>query len=257
MRICQFVCGCLCLAGLANGCAPRPLVRHDWRHQDGIESLLQSVAGDLAELGDLRAEAGITYRYGGRQERGEAVLLFSSPDRLRLEVRGPLYTPVLTALLDGDSLTVLSRGGAYKGSARGSLLLRLTDIDLGLCDLRHALLGLVEPGLIDSSQPVLYPRADRAIVPLRSDGLRRRVWVDLQRGLVTREEVALPDGYVLLRRELKKYKRVGDAYLPHRVEVHQGEAVLVLEYREYVSGPAIPEGSFAPGVPQDQVQRVE
>ena len=257
MRWARFVCGALLLVGLGTGCAPRPLVRHDWRHGDGIGSLLEISAADLSELGDLRAEAGITYSYGGRRERGAAVLLFSSPDRLRLEVRGPLYTPVFTALLDGDSLTVVARGGAFKGAARGPLLLRLTDIDLGLCDLRHALLGLVEPGRIDTNQAVEYPRADRAIVPLRADGLRRRLWVDLQRGLATREELALPDGYVLLRRELQQYRRVGDAYLPHRVEIHQGEAVLVLEYREYVTGPAVPAASFAPGVPPDQVQRVD
>ena len=42
-----------------------------------------------------------------------------------------------------------------KGTVRGRLLTTLTGLDFGTCDLRYALLGLVEPGSI--VEPVEYP----------------------------------------------------------------------------------------------------
>ena len=250
-------CPCL-LVWLVVGCAPQqPLLRQDWHHRDGIEAFLGLAAADIQGLEDLRAEASITYQQAGRKERGTAVLLFKSPDLLRVEVRGPFYSHVFTALLQADSLIVFGSDGAWKGAARGSLLLQLIDIDLGLYDLRYALLGLVEPGRIDSSRQIEYPRADRAIIPLQGGHLPRRIWVDLHRGFTTREEIAFPDGEVLLSRRLKDYQKVGRLYLPGRVEIRQDEASLVLEYRNYIPDKGVPDKSFTQGIPLDRLQRVD
>ncbi len=246
----------LCL--LVAGCASQPpLLRQGWQPREGIETLLGLVAADFQEIGDLTAEASITYQQAGQKDRGTAVLLFKSPDLLRMEVRGPLFSHAFTALLQADSLTIVNKAGAWKGSARGALLMLLTPMDLSFYDLRYALLGLVEPGRVDSGRKIEYPRADRAIVPLEGGTFPRRVWIDLYRGFITREEVAFSNGEVLLSRELKDYQEVGGVYLPGRVEIRQGEADLILEYRDYIPGKGIPEEKFTQGIPLDRLQRVD
>jgi outer membrane lipoprotein-sorting protein len=248
----------LCLALLVAGCAPQqPLLRQGWNHQEGIEVLLGLAAADFQGLADLKAEAEITYQQAGRKDRGMAVILFKNPDLFKMEVRGPFYSHVFTALLQADSLTIVNREGAWRGSARGSLLWQLTYIDFGRYDLRYGLLGLVEPGRVDSSRALEYPRADRVIVPLRGSGFARRVWIDLYRGFITREEITFADGELLLSRELKDYQEVGGIYLPRRVEIHQGEVDLILDYRKYFADRGIPDEHFTQDIPLERLQRVD
>ena len=106
-----------------------------------------------------------------------------------------------------------------KGTVRGRLLTTLTGLDFGTCDLRYALLGLVEPGSI--VEPIEYPGTDQAVVALTGG---RRAWLDLGRGLVLRESIPLPEGDVLLR-ELGEYRRQDALYLPRRVEIRQARCL--------------------------------
>jgi len=246
------------LALLVGGCATqRPLQRQDWNHQEGVEVLLGRAAADLQGLRDLKAEARITYQQADQKNSGTAVILFKNPDLLKLEVRGPLYSHVFTALLQADSLTILSGEGAWKGAARGSLLWQLTEIDFGSYDLKYAILGLVEPGRIDSNRASEYPRADRVIVPLWGSAYFRRLWIDLHRGFINREEITFADGNLLLSRDLKDYQEVGGIYLPRQVEIHQGEVDLILEYQNYLANRGIPDEHFTRDIPLERLQRVE
>ena len=248
----------LALALLVWGCATqRSLQRQNWNHQEGVEALIGLTAADLQWLRDLKAEARITYQQAGQKNSGTAVILFKNPDLLKIEVRGPLYSHVFTALLQADSLTILSGEGAWKGAAQGSLLWRLTEIDFGSYDLKYAILGLVEPGRIDSNRAREYPRADRVIVPLWGSAYCRRLWIDLQRGFISREEITFADGNLLLSRELKDYQEVGGIYLPRQVEIHQGEVDLILEYQNYLANRGIPDEHFTRDIPQGRLQRVE
>ena len=244
---------------LDAGCAPPPVLRQDWRQEQGFEALLRLSVEQLRQLEDLTAEAGIAMRQAGSQQRGTALIQLKNPDLFRVEVRGPLYSHLFTALLQKDSLMVHGPavGGDWKGTVQGSLLVHLTGMDLGVYDLKYALLGVVAPGSIDSSRAVEYPRGDRVIVPLWGEGILRRVWIDLYRGLVTREDIELPGGYVLLSRRLRDYQRVGDLYLPGRVEIRQEEMAITLEYRHYALDRGIPEKHFFQGIPLDRMQRVD
>ena len=242
------------LLGLA--CAPRPpLVRHDWVPDEGIGAVLQRSAASLAALDDLRAEARITFRQQGRRQRATALVLFKAPDRFKVEVRGPLFTHVFTVLIEGDSLTVYSGGQAWKGGCGGPLLGSLAGgLDLGGYDLRYALLGLVEA---DSLRSVEYPRADRGIASVGADGLERRLWVDLHRGFIAREELMLADGVPLWRRHLRQYRRVGDVYLPREIEIVQGETAVELKYKEYAFNRELEDKHFALEIPDEQIQRLD
>ena len=226
------------LAGLLvvlTGCAP-PTPRRAWNPSQGYEELLAGPCRRLEELDDLVAEAQLTVRSGDHQQRAKALLQLKLPDLLKLEVRGPFYAHILTAVLIGDTLFVHgpAAGGSWRGSADGDLLEVLTGLNLGGYDLRYALLGLVEPGTVDTLTEVRYPRGDRAVVSLEGPGgRRRRIWVDLFRGLVVREEVRSLEGGRMLLRRFGDYRHVGPLLLPSEVEIVQRNSVIQLEYGKY------------------------
>ena len=232
------------LCALALACAPPPVVREGWDATQGPAALLAASAS-LAQFADLTAEAAIELRRGEVRDRGTALVQLVNPDLFRVEVRGPFFTHIFTALLEGDSLTVYGRGmdQPAKGSVHGRLLTTLTGLDLGSCDLRYALLGFVEPGSI--VEPVEYLPADHALVALAGG---RQAWLDLRRGLVLRESIPLPEGEVLLR-ELKEYRREQALYLPRRVEIRQRDILLTLSYKNYAFNRGLDAEQLRRGMP--------
>ncbi len=233
------------LCTLALACAPPLVVREGWDADQGPAALL-AASTSLAQFADLTAEAAIELRRGELRDRGTALVQLINPDLFRVEVRGPFFTHIFTALLEGDSLTVYSRGmeRPVKGAMRGRLLTTLTGLDFGACDLRYALLGLVEPGSI--VEPVEYPGAGQAVVALTGG---RRAWLDLRRGLVLRESIPLPEGDVLLR-ELREYRQIDALYLPRRVELRQADIALVLVYKRYAFNSGLAVEDLQQGLPQ-------
>ena len=238
------------LCALALACAPPLVVREGWDAAQGPAALLAASAS-LAQFADLTAEAAIELQRGETRNRATAVVQLINPDLFRLEVRGPFFTHIFTALLEGDSLTVYGRGMdlPLKGTVRGRLLTTLTGLDFGAYDLRYALLGLVEPGSI--VEPIEYPRTDQAVVALTGG---RRAWLDLGRGLVLRESIPLPEGDVLLR-ELREYRRQDALYLPRRVELRQADVSLVLAYKSYAFNTGLDASQLQQGLPAE-VMRV-
>jgi len=211
-------------------CAPPP--RPDWRAGQGYEALFGEMWGRFGRLGDLVAEVRLTVGGDGARERATAVLQYKAPDRFLIEVRGPLMAHVLTAVVLGDSLYVHgpAAGGSVLGRADEDLVWRLTGVDLGSCNLPHALLGVVEPGQVDAVAALPPTRSGRAVVPLLAPpGQTRRVWVDVGRGLMVREELGRRDGWELVR-TMGRYRRVGEALLPQEVELRQGDRWVRLEY---------------------------
>ena len=232
------------------GCATQaPIRRSNWHYETGVAALLRSAIDDFHRIQDLRAEAKITYEQGGQRDKGAAGLLYRKPDMLRLEVHGgPFSSPIMTVLLEPDSLTVISREGHWKAAATSSALASLVDLDLGDYDLTYALLGMVEPLGPDSVVTLEYPRADLLVATVVGDGRRRRLWIDLFRGFVTREEVGLPGGDTLVR-ELGDYDLVAGAYLPQLVEIRQGPAALTLDYRRFTPNTGLPAAKLTKGIP--------
>ncbi len=119
------------LAGLvllAVSCAPPPPMRRDWRPEQGFEALLEVSIAPFERLADLTAEAEIAMRQAGVEERATALVQLKNPDLFRLEVRGPLFSHLFTALLRQDTLMVYGAGvgGNWQGAADGPLLALLT-----------------------------------------------------------------------------------------------------------------------------------
>ena len=233
------------LCALMLACAPPLVVREGWDADRGPAALL-AASTSLAQFEDLTAEAAIELRRGELRDRGTALVQLINPDLFRVEVRGPFFIHIFTALLEGDSLTVYSRGmdQPVKGTMRGRLLTTLTGLDFGSCDLRYALLGLVEPGPI--VEPIEYPHVGQAVVALAGG---RRAWLDLRRGLVLRESIPLSEGDILLR-ELREYRQMDALYLPRRVELRQADISLVLVYKRYAFNSGLAVEDLKQGLPQ-------
>lgn len=241
---------------IALSCAPPPVSRQDWRPDKGIEELVNLSRNPLQSLTDLKARGSITIRREEGQVRAAMSILLAQPDLLRMEVRGPLYTHLFTALVQADSLTVLSREGNWKGSTQ-VLFHQLTGMELGPYNLRYLLLGQIEPGRIDSSRAIEHPRAGRAVVPLRGANLARRVWIDLHRGFFIREEVEPSGGHPGWNRLMQDYRRVGPLYLPRTVVIRQNEVEISLEYEDVAVNEGVKEERFFGGISPDLIQRIE
>ncbi|MFH1566438.1 MAG: hypothetical protein ABIL09_00445 [Gemmatimonadota bacterium] len=244
--------GWTALVLVAAACGPARVARHGWEPAAGVESLLQVAAAELEGINDLSAEARVILTEPEGRSAATAFITYKRPSRFRVDIRGPLFSHVFTALLDGDSVIVVARGRAWRGTARGGLLAQLLEVDLGAYNLPYAFLGIVEPGHLDSDDPVAYTRADRAAVALRDDGISRRLWVDLSRGFVTREEV-YEGGMLAWSRQLQRYRRVGKGdvavYLPREVQIRQGARAIELSYTACDVNQGISESSFRRGIP--------
>ncbi len=198
----------------------------------------------LAAFADLTAEARITFRQGRSRRSATASILYLNPDLFRVDVRGPLYSHLLSLLLRGSHVTAVAGKETWEGETTGGLLSSLTPFELGDYDLRYALLGLVWPGNDDTEvetrlgiSDISYPRADRAMVRLVGGrGGERLVWIDLQSGFVLREQLR-SRGHIVWTRELGGYVELqttrGPVYLPGSITFEQGDVGLELEYKNY------------------------
>jgi len=180
-----------CSLAVVTACMPLA-TRRQWQPAQGYAALLAQARDEADQLTDLVAEIRVTADNGVQRQQASAVLQLKSPGMLRLEVRGPLYSHLLTVVQVDDTLYVEGPAvdGAWHGPVRGPLLARLTGLELGGYDLRDALLGVVQPAPVEAVEPL--PDGDLAVVRLQSGaGGRHRVWIDSGRGLVRREELAV------------------------------------------------------------------
>lgn len=248
----------LLLLSMHVACAPPPQVRRTWNQTDGLTALWPMLDGELAALHHLTAEADVELLQGDLRERATALVMLRGEDLFRFEVRGPFYSHVFTAVQEGDSLTVYGPavGGAWKGSARGALLAQLTGIDLGAYSLARALLGLVETSADPGVAEVEYPRADLAIATFVEGEGRRRLWLDVHRGLVVRERIEGPSAMPLVERTMAEYARVGEVLLPRRVDIEQGSAHIALRYKRYDTERVLRAEDVVHGIPDEALRRV-
>lgn len=242
-----------CLLALL-GCAPPALLHQGWSPVQDPALLLTASARELAQLGDLKAAAELTLVQSGHRQYASAALLFKPPDLFRIEVRGPLFVHLFTALLRGDSLMVGAGDGPWRGGLfSDEVLARLLGLNLAGCDLRYTLLGLVAPGTLDS---LVQAEPGRCLAYL--GGMpARRLWLDTRHGLVAAEDLLDPAGVPVLTRRLQDYQRVGGLYLPRRVEIRQGEQTLIVEYRSWEINTGLGESTFTRGIPLDHLEPLE
>ena len=224
----------LLAAAVGSACGPPPPVqRQGWA--GGAGALAPLLRGDFAAIQavtDLTAEARLTLTHEEGRNSLDASMLFQPPDLLRLDVQGPLFYRVLSAVIDADTLLALVEDRRMALPADNALEYFL-GIDLGGYDPRWALLGVVLPGEPDTAQ-VRLPGPGRAVVPVQAspDLPGRRLTLDLHRGFVVGEVVLDDSGDVLWSRRLQGFRRLPGTgiYLPRSVRIESGRRILELEY---------------------------
>ena len=231
---------------MAIGCGQPAVLFEHWKPNGDLATLLSAHRAQFSQIEDLKLRAQVSLRVDGREERATALLLYAKPDMFRFDVRGPLFTHILTAVMYDDSVTIITREGSWKGDPNASLH-RMIGIDLGGYDLGYLLLGVVQPGRIDSNRSVAYPRADRAIVPIAHPEASRTVTIDLFRGFIVAERFESPRAS--WHREMTAYRRLGDSYFPGTMSMRQGDNHLQLEYGEIHLNGGIPREDFLRGIP--------
>ncbi len=251
MRAGRAAVAALIAAAVTSACGPPPPVTRDgWT--GGALDVSTPLGADFAAvqgLEDLTAEARLSLTHEQGRNALDASILFRPPDLMRLDVQGPLFVHVLSAVVEADSLLAVVEGRSMVLPAEDGLDYFL-GIDLGGYDPRWLLLGVVVPGDPDTSR-VHHPAAGRAIVPLETADLPpRRLTVDLQRGFVVREEVLTPGGGVLWSRRLQRFRRLPgtDLYLPRLVIIESGGRILELEYGKVRTGRGLERAAFFTGL---------
>ena len=220
-----------------EACAPppKPVRRPGWQPATDVMTLLQGATTSLGEIKTLTAAARVTIADEQATQSASASFQYLPPDLLRIDVRGPLFRHVLTAVLEADTLWSLAEGRLSRVEARRGLV-DLLDLDLMGHDPRSALLGLVDSIRAGDLVHVDYPRADRAVAVVReADGGQRRVWVDILSGWIVAEERIDAGGQRRWRRDLSDHARVGDSecFLPRRVRIESGGRSLDIQYDEW------------------------
>ncbi|MDA0336191.1 MAG: hypothetical protein O2782_13585 [bacterium] len=203
-------------------------------------------ANHLQQLTDLTAEVDFLLHKVGS---ASGSILYQPPALLRLDVRGPLFQRVLSAVLDGDRLLALADSRLYDMPASNGLD-AFIDIDLAGYDPRLALLGVLAPtGAIEA---IDYPRVDRAWLTL-NDGIqnqRRRLLVDLHRGFVEREDLIDDQGQTRWSRKMSGWRRMGDTglYLPTKIRIESRGHVLELDYGDVHINKGLQRATFFSGI---------
>lgn len=252
-RVVLWRCSILLIFGLlVQSCAPSPRLirRNAWEPTADVARMLRQGSVTLPGVQDLTAAAQIRLTTEEGPNTASASFQYLPPDIMRIDVRGPLFQHVLTAVLDADTLWSLAGGRLSRQPTRDGLA-DLLQIDLRGQDPRAAMLGLVAPVSVSDSLRVDYPRADRAVAIVRhGDGSERHLWVDLLSGFVVREEGIDRFGARRWRRLLSDYVQIGEGeiYLPRRVQIESDQRRLEIQYDEWRVDRGLSRQSFYKGL---------
>ncbi|MBT7597939.1 MAG: hypothetical protein HN559_23750, partial [Gemmatimonadetes bacterium] len=220
-----------------DACAPppKPIRRPGWEPATDVTTLLQGGTASLGHIKTLTAAARVTIADEQTTQSLSASFQYLPPELLRIDVRGPLFRHVLTAVFDADTLWSLAEGRLSRFAARRGLV-DLLDLDLMGDDPRIALLGLMDSTRTGDVVDVEYPRADRAVAVIReAPGGQRRLWVDILSGWIVAEERIDASGQRRWRRELSDHARVSDSeiFLPRHVRIESRGRSLDIQYDEW------------------------
>ena len=192
------------------------------------------------QIKSLTAEVNISVHGRNANGNASAAIVYKRTDKLRIDVMGPLFKHVLSAVVNNDSMAIVTSSESWHGTISEGLFRYLPVLDLGEYDLRYALLGIVAPWKTDQKVTLSYSRADRAIVTVAQEAGERKIWVDLHRGFVFREEVITSTGQYWQRDFIGHRKILIPGsddmlklYLPKSVRITRPHSVLDIQFESY------------------------
>ncbi len=200
---------------------------------------------------EVRASIDLTID-GVRERRASALVRHRLPSDLKLVVGG-LGTVVMAARAQNDTLHVhLPRENRYLVGCPEDVLYALTGVDLSYYAYDRAILGLPNFFPLDTSRVVRFEPGKKNIFLELQHGLYlRRLWIEGSTGLLREEKVYDADGQLVSARIQSDYHSVKGFALPRRIEIQQGEDVILIHVKSRAINTGLSDKDFALPVPKD------
>ncbi len=200
---------------------------------------------------EVRASVDLTID-GVRERRASALVRHRFPSDLKLVVGG-FGTVVMAARAQNDTLHVhLPRENRYLVGNPEDVLYVLTDVDLSYYAYDRAILGLPNISPIDASRVVRFePGKENLFLELQHDLYLRRLWIEASTGFLREERVYNADGQLVSARLLSDYHRDDGFFLPRRIEIQQGEDVMLIQIKSRAINTGLSDEDFVLPVPKD------
>lgn len=200
---------------------------------------------------EVRASVDLTID-GVRERRASALVRHRFPSDLKLVVGG-FGTVVMAARAQNDTLHVhLPRENRYLVGPPEDVLYVLTGVDLSYYAYHRAILGLPNLSPIDASRVVRFePGEEHIFLELQHDLYLRRLWIEARTGFLREERVYNADGQLVSARIMSDYRLDDGFVLPRRIEIWQGEDVILIQIKSRVVNAGLSDEDFALPVPKD------
>ena len=200
---------------------------------------------------EVRASVDLTID-GVRERRASALVRHRFPSDLKLVVGG-FGTVVMAARAQNDTLHVhLPRENRYLVGPPEDVLYVLTGVDLSYYAYHRAILGLPNLSPIDASRVVRFePGEEHIFLELQHDLYLRRLWIETRTGFLREERVYNADGQLVSARIMSDYRMDDGFVLPRRIEIQQGEDVILIQIKSRAINTGLSNEDFVLPVPKD------
>jgi outer membrane lipoprotein-sorting protein len=201
-----------------------------------------------SEFTDLRALADIAVKRGSERLRLRGALLAKAPSSIRFEVLSPFGPPLRIVTVHEGQLTIYDAVSnvARIGPANAETIEKALRLPLQPEDLVAALAGRVAPpGDLTSAELQPADEAGPSLALVNPAG-RRRVWLDLETGVVRQLEISGTPFNALVT-----YRRDGAGALTgFDVEAAQSYVTGSVSYENLVEGSGIDAERFTMAIPK-------
>ena len=234
-------------AGCAvNRPAPLPPVTSSTEFFDLIATRYDSLHNQ-----EVRASVDLTID-GVRERRASALVRYRFPSDIKLVVGG-MGIVVMAARAQDDTLHVhLPRENRYLVGHPEDVLYTLTGVDLSYYAYHRAILGLPNFSPLDASRVVRFePGRENIFLELQHGLYLHRLWIEARTGSLREERVYNADGQLVSTRILSDYRSEKGFALPRRIEIQQGEDVILIQIKSRAVNTDLSDKDFVLPVPKD------
>jgi outer membrane lipoprotein-sorting protein len=240
------------LPALLAGCAHVPPVQRPYAEPSAAE-LYASLQERAHKMHGIDAVAKVDERAKGIPRVTVKVQIFAlRPDRLRLELQGPLGSGAATLVTDGDRFSLLDgrSNRFFTGPASPCNVARLIQVELPPSDIVDVLLGSVPISGSPISVEWDASHGGREILRIANpDGMQTRVWLDHRDRVWDPVHAERRDAKGTLWWSVDHSEftaQEGGMRLPARTQVEdpRHKATATLRYREQSPNPQLTEGGF-------------
>lgn len=231
---------------LTAGCATAPPPREPVA-PDAQRALALLIEGWHA-FSDLRTLADIVVERGGERQRLTGILLAKAPGSLRFEALSPFGQPYLLVTIHDGQLTAYdaTTNEAFVGPANAETTARVLSLPFDPDDLVGVLAGRVAPPKDLRVARLVAADGQGPALDLAGGVQRKRVWMDLDTGLVRQIEIS--GGWITAR--ISYHRDIEGAVTGFELSAAHSLLTGSVRYRNTVTGGGIDAERFTLTIPK-------